>query len=56
MSQNTQNADKKGTAVLSDKSLKRTAEENSDGDDDIWDTMDVVTSSIKRKRLQKGES
>jgi len=55
--QNTQSADGGGTAVLADKSLKRTAEEeNSEDDDDIWDKMDVVTSSSKRKRLHKSKS
>ena len=55
--QNTENVDSGGAAVLSDKSLKRTAEEvNSEGEDDIWDKMEVVTTSSKRKRLEKSKS
>lgn len=45
------------TAVLLDRSLKTTAkDEDSEDDDDIWDTMDVVTSSSKRKRPEKSEN
>ena len=58
MLQNQRGAEVKGsTAALSDKSLKRTTdqEEHSD-DDDVWNKMDVVTSSVKRKRLQKSKN
>ena len=60
MLQNLRGAEVKGsTAALSDKSLKRTSdqEEHSDiDDDDVWNKMDVVTSSVKRKRLQKSKN
>ena len=59
MLQNLRGAEVKGsTAALSDKSLKRTTdqEEHSDDDDDVWNKMDVVTSSVKRKRLQKSKN
>ena len=59
MLQNLRDAEVKGsTAALSDKSLKRTTdqEEHSDDDDDVWNKMDVVTSSVKRKRLQKSKN
>ena len=58
MLQNQRGAEVKGsTAAFSDKSLKRTTdqEEHSD-DDDVWNKMDVVTSSVKRKRLQKSKN
>lgn len=55
MLQNTPHADSRGTGVSSDRALKRSAEEESSEDDDIWDKMDVVTSSSKRKRLQKSK-
>jgi len=51
--QNTPQTDSRDTGVSSDRSLKRVAEEESSEDDDIWDKMDVVTSSSKRKRLRK---
>ena len=54
--QNKPNTDGKGTGVSSDRSVKRAAEEESSEDDDIWDKMDVVTSSSKRKRLQKSKN
>ncbi|CAH3150137.1 unnamed protein product [Porites lobata] len=58
---NLRGAEVKGsTAALSDKSLKRTTdqEEHSDDndDDDVWNKMDVVTSSVKRKGLQKSKN
>ena len=59
MLQNLRGAEVKGsTAALSDTSLKRTTdqEEHSDDDDDVWNKMDVVTSSVKRKRLQKSKN
>ena len=59
MLQNLRGAEVKGsTAALSDKSLKRTTDqvEHSDDDDDVWNKMDVVTSSVKRKRLQKSKN
>ena len=59
MLQNLRGAEVKGsTAALSDKSLKRKTdqEEHSDDDDDVWNKMDVVTSSVKRKRLQKSKN
>ena len=59
MLQNLRGAEVKGsTAALSDKSLKRTTdqEEHSDDDDDVWNKMDVVTSSVKRKRLRKSKN
>jgi len=61
MLQNQRGAEVKGsTAALSNKSLKRTTdkEEHSDGDDDddVWNKMGVVTSSVKRKRLQKSKN
>lgn len=48
--------DDRGSADLSDTPLKRSAEqESSEDDDDIWNKMDVVTSTSKRrKRLTKG--
>ena len=55
--QSSQHTDSRGTAVLSDRSRKRTAdEESSEDNDDIWDKMDVVTSTSKPKRLQKSKS
>ena len=54
--QNTPQTDSRGSGVTSDRSLKRSAEEESSEDDDIWDKMDVVTSSSKRKRLKKRKS
>ena len=60
MLQNLRGAEVKGsTAALSDKSLKRTTdreEHSDDDDDDVWNKMDVVTSSVKRKRLQKSKN
>ena len=60
MLQNLRGAEFKGsTAALSDKSLKRTTdqeEHSDDDDDDVWNKMDVVTSSVKRKRLQKSKN
>ena len=59
MLQNLRGAEVKGsTAALSDKSLKRATdqEEHTDDDDDVWNKMDVVTSSVKRKRLQKSKN
>ena len=60
MLQNLRDAEVKGsTAALSDKSLKRTTdqeEHSDDDDDDVWNKMDVVTSSVKRKRLQKSKN
>ena len=59
MLQNLRGAEVKGsTAALSDKSLKRTTdqEEHSDDDDDVWNKMDVVTSSVKGKGLQKSKN
>ena len=61
MLQNLQGAEVKGsTAALSEKSLKRTTDQeehsDDDDDDDVWNKMDVVTSSIKRKRLQKSKN
>ena len=59
MLQNLRGAEVKGsTAALSDKSPKRTTdqEEHSDDDDDVWNKMDVVTSSVKRKRLPKSKN
>lgn len=56
MLQNTPHTDSRGTGVSSDRSLKRSAEDEHSEDDDIWDKMDVVTSSSKRKRLQKSKS
>ena len=52
--QNKPHAD--STGVSSDRSVKRAAEEESSEDDDIWDKMDVVTTSSKRKRLQKSKT
>ena len=54
--QNTLHVDNRGTGVSSDRSLKRSAKEESSENDDIWDEMDVVTSSSKRNRLQKRKS
>ena len=59
MLQNLRGTEVKGsTAALSDKSLKRATdqEEHTDDDDDVWNKMDVVTSSVKRKRLQKSKN
>ena len=61
MLQNLRGAEVKGSAaVLSDKSLKRTTDQDEriddDDDDDVWNKMDVVTSSVKRKRLQKSKN
>ena len=59
MLQNLRGAEVKGsTAALSDKSLKRATdqEEHTDDDDDVWNKMDVVTSSVKRKGLQKSKN
>ena len=60
MLQNVKGAEVKGsTAALSDVSLKRTTdqeEHSDDDDDDVWNKMDVVTSSVKRKKLQKSKN
>ena len=56
MLQNMPHEDMRGIGVSSDRSLKRSAKEESSEDDDIWDKMDIVTSSRKRKRLQKSKS
>ena len=61
MLQNLRGAEVKGsTAALSEKSLKRTTDQeehsDDDDDDDVWNKMDVVTSSVKRKRLQKSKN
>lgn len=54
--QNKPHADSSGTGVSSDRSVKRAAAEESSEDDDIWDKMDVVTTSSKRKRVQKSKT
>ena len=57
MLQNIRGAEVKGsTAALSDVSLKRTTDQEEHSDDDVWNKMDVVTSSVKRKKLQKSKN
>ena len=57
MLQKVKGAEVKGsTAALSDVSLKRTTDQEEHSDDDVWNKMDVVTSSVKRKKLQKSKN
>lgn len=56
MLQNMPHVDMRDIGVSSDRSLKRSAKKESSEDDDIWGKMDIVTSSRKRKRLQKSKS
>ncbi|XP_068683015.1 WD repeat-containing protein 74-like [Montipora foliosa] len=58
---NLEHHDSDGTALHLNKTLKRTAtgdsyeDEDANGDD-VWDSMEVITSSSKRKRLHKSKS